>query len=975
MIINYQGKGRIYTGNGANFTYTELNQMSNRWAHFLEKGGVDHSSNVLVIVNKDFYSIVKIISIIKCGATFIPVDSATPDVMIDKIIEENDAYLLDQSGILHYKGTIISIFDDHVYSKTYTPYEWKKKDILYIIYTSGTTGVRKGTKIYYESFMNYIRWFMECFSIDDKDSTYIITSLAFDLSYSSLFTALYAGASIYLPTSPKTLDFTELERYINNDMITYLKITPSIMRVLNQLKLERSESFRLVLCGGENIEPKQVLSFRNNVNPKMIVVNHYGPTETTVGCCYKKIDFEEEKWKAYENEPTIGKPIRNVQITINNEENEIIESPGEIGELYIYGKCVGAGYVGKDQGGFKVGCYHSGDYGYYNSDGEIVLVGRKDKIIKRNGYRVSISEIQNALDSVKIWNRAVCITGKDGRLIVYYESVKELGYELITGTLKALLPTYLVPACYIRVERIPITNNGKIDFSAMKNKKSILPSLDYQTEKERSFYELWDHMFPLGDTKYYELKDHSLYELGISSLQAMEFICRYEEEYHRKIDISLMLSRRRLREIVEELKDEAKLNTQCFRMKLNTEPVHSIEELIYIVDQMNEEVREQASEEIPFSPTLEYYTNTGDQIDNVLCTIIPYNDEEKALREMVTFFCNSYLFHSAYNYSTKIISAVRNPYELKWVIPFIISDDIDIEEMIKWILSKLYGFCYLPYIFFVLPSEQRIVIFHKHACILRASFSKLMNTVRHESISGVNMEVDLAHIRLINGSVSETMVREAVLKEFSLFRNLLKTKEMINIFGENSNKKYFSKEIMIDLSSEENSESDFLIFFLRTIEKFYGLNKIPLKIFKKRPMYADNSVLGDFTDFDFLAFDMNSADNQLIGRVAELDHMLNTHNSTFLQCMRDADALHDIPQRSFYLNVVYKEKAFRMKKDNDNIMRYYKHHKKNIINGCGMCVEINDNKACIAIAADFDITPFCSFWALHTDKYFTVLPQ
>jgi hypothetical protein len=64
-----------------------------------------------------------------------------------------------------------------------------------------------------------------------------------------------------------------------------------------------------------------------------------------------------------------------------------------------------------------------------------------------------------------------------------------------------------------------------------------------------------------------------------------------------------------------------------------------------------------------------------------------------------------------------------------------------------------------------------------------------------------------------------------------------------------------------------------------------------------------------------------------------------------------------------------------MKKDNDNIMRYYKHHKKNIINGCGMCVEINDNKACIAIAADFDITPFCSFWALHTDKYFTVLPQ
>ncbi|HEU4434875.1 MAG TPA: non-ribosomal peptide synthetase, partial [Pyrinomonadaceae bacterium] len=235
-----------------------------------------------------------------------------------------------------------------------------------------------------------------------------------------------------------------------------------------------STALRILLTGAEMLHqfPSPSLSFK--------LVNNYGPTECTVVTSSGLISPA----VCSDAVPTIGRPITNAQVYILDEELQQVPA-GTVGELYIGGAGVARGYRHRpdltlekfihdpfsDAPGARL--YKTGDIGRYLSNGEIVYVGRMDDQIKMRGYRIEPNEIVAVLDRHPSVAASVVVARQDGnnekRLVAYVVLNSES--EPSAGELRTFLanelPAYMVPAVFVRLDALPLTEHGKIDRHAL----------------------------------------------------------------------------------------------------------------------------------------------------------------------------------------------------------------------------------------------------------------------------------------------------------------------------------------------------------------------------------------------------------------------------------------------------------------------------------------------------------------------------
>ena len=350
-------------------------------------------------------------------------------------------------------------------------------DLLYVLFTSGSTGVPKGVTINHRAVIDYIDWVTETFSITEKDSFGNQAPFYFDNSILDIYSTLKTGATTYI--IPKTL-FAQpvpLLEYLREKKINTIFWVPSALIVVAKLKafknVDLSDTLRRVLFCGEVMPNKQLNVWRKFL-PDVQYANLYGPTEITDACTYYIVDREFS-----DEEPLpIGIPMPNTDILVLNEKNEPVTGE-EPGELCVRGTSLSMGYYRnpeKTREAFVQNplnqavpelIYRTGDVVKYNERGEIIYLSRKDFQIKHMGHRIELGEIETAVSSLPEISLNCCLYDEKRQKIVLFIE-EELDKAYINEKISHLVPEYMLPNKVIRVEKMPINANGKIDRVKLK---------------------------------------------------------------------------------------------------------------------------------------------------------------------------------------------------------------------------------------------------------------------------------------------------------------------------------------------------------------------------------------------------------------------------------------------------------------------------------------------------------------------------
>ena len=458
-------------------TYKELNEKANQLANYIScKHTVKNGDIIGVFLPKSDIGIISLLTILKLGAVYLPIDTNYPQERIDYLIKDSGLNLLiTDSGALNVDNcdtvAINTInFEDN--SKDNINRAISSKDLAYIIYTSGSTGQPKGVMVEHTSNINMSLDQIGTFEITESDKVVWFASVAFDASISEIMMSLYSGATLCIPTEETVKDKDQFINFIKETKSTVVTFAPSYLGLLSEKDIS---GLRCVITAGESANPIRAIAI---VESGIDYYNAYGPTECAVCVSIYKVakdDFDKSII-------SIGSPISNTQVYILDESLEVLPI-GVIGKLYVSGAGLSRGYLNRPDltaekfisNPFKLGAkmYDTGDLARWLPDGNIEFLGRKDFQVKIRGYRIELGEIEVTISQFNKHIRQIVVDAREVNgekaLIAYYTTDEP---ELIDKTilreyLQSKLPDYMVPGFLVELESIPLTPNGKIDRKAL----------------------------------------------------------------------------------------------------------------------------------------------------------------------------------------------------------------------------------------------------------------------------------------------------------------------------------------------------------------------------------------------------------------------------------------------------------------------------------------------------------------------------
>ncbi len=457
-------------------SYKKLEQLSNQFASILQNQyNVIQGTTIAVILNRSIDLVIALLAILKCGCSYVLIDSSLPLKRKKYMLESSDSKFIISNVSLPFEN-IISFSSNFNYNttKNYQKPIISSNDSMYLLFTSGSTGAPKAVTVTHRNFHNYFVGISQIIDYSEDKLVLSMASISFDVFGYELWVTLLHGLTLVLSTDKEQNDFVKLNNLICHNHINILYGTPSkIQSLMSTVSTQNCfSSITDIGIGGEAFS----LSFVQNINNicSANLYNMYGPTETTIGCSCKKIEKNTKQI-------TIGKPLANVRFYVLDKNLKLCP-PGTKGELYISGDGVSKGYYKKldlTQKNFITDIfypqdimYKSGDMVSWTNNGELVFYGRLDSQVKIRGYRIELHEIERNLNEHPfIKNCCVVVNNSNERdfLCAYYTSDFTMQNYELKLFLANKLPNYMIPSYFICLPNLPLTINGKID----KNK---LPS-------------------------------------------------------------------------------------------------------------------------------------------------------------------------------------------------------------------------------------------------------------------------------------------------------------------------------------------------------------------------------------------------------------------------------------------------------------------------------------------------------------------
>lgn len=434
-------------------------------------------------------------------------------------------------------------------------------DLAYVLYTSGSTGRPKGAGIGHRNLVNLISWGRSAVSDAELQGVLFSTSLNFDLSAFEMFLPLAFGGCVVLVENLLTLQSAQ-----QRDKVRLVNTGPSLLEALLRADGLPSEVTTVILAGEKLSRRTATALF--DAAPGVRLLNCYGPTETTVYSSCARISADSL-------EPSIGRPIWNTAFHVLGAGRSLLPA-GIEGELYIGGAGVGQGYLGRpeltaerflpdpdDRGRL----YRTGDRVRWRSDGELEFLGRADGQMKINGIRVEPGEIEAALLEYPGINAAAVALSADAtgvrRLTAYLVASPGMppAQEDVRSALVRRLPSQMVPGCFVWLDKMPMTPNGKLDRKALPAppKDSRRPVYEPPaTRLERDIAAIWEEILqisPVGARS-------DFFDLGGDSLALVSLFASIEARFGRSLTVDVLAGGLTVAALAEVLSEDAAITDE-----------------------------------------------------------------------------------------------------------------------------------------------------------------------------------------------------------------------------------------------------------------------------------------------------------------------------------------------------------------------------------------------------------------------------
>lgn len=576
---------------GVILSYRELNSRANHLALALlqREGATGTLGNTLVGVSmaRSPELVIAILAILKAGGAFVPLDPDLPPERLTHVLSDTRARLLltqpHLADRLRAAATmadavllpVLSLMDSRAALKRVNvEARGASEQAAYVIYTSGSTGQPKGVRIPHRALCNHAEWFTQAIALTPADRVLQYASISFDASMAEIFAPLAVGATVVLAAPYAHRDVLGLADVIRDERITVLQMVPSALRAaLAGNALTALQSLRYLVVGGEALDRSLVFAVQDAM-PGVRIGNFYGPSEACVDSTMIEIDASLLTRQTI----PIGRPIANARCHILDRYLHPVPI-GAPGELYIGGSGLAEGYHQQPEltaarfvpDPFRPGerLYRSGDRARYCPDGTMEYLGRIDTQVKLRGYRLELSEIEEALVRHPGVQAAAVIvrddTAGEPTLVAYLvcaPTVLPPPTQALVSRLRQRLPAYAIPSAFGYLDTLPLTSNAKLDRRQLAQRP--VPTGDTTLEDdlapmddpvERRLRSIWEQMLgvsPVG-------RDDDFFALGGHSIKAIRLLNEVEREFGIDIRAGVLFEAPTIRRFAERVRQRRPL--------------------------------------------------------------------------------------------------------------------------------------------------------------------------------------------------------------------------------------------------------------------------------------------------------------------------------------------------------------------------------------------------------------------------------
>ncbi|TEB42423.1 amino acid adenylation domain-containing protein [Flavobacterium circumlabens] len=587
IVSAYPDHTAIVEDNG-HTGYAALNSFANQLSGLLLETGLSSNNAVGVLLPGGKELIGSLLACLKTGITYVPLSNsfsltrmqqAVSETAMKVLITDEASWTVFQSqdidhefthvlvfkaselsiGLAVYKASssgeyLLSDYSLENYSEENVAVDYPINNSSYIFYSSGTTGKSKAIVGNQESIAHYINWHKNTFGFDTESRVSQIASVTFDASLKDILTSLISGSSLCIPTAKTRENMVLLGQWLSAEKVTILQTVPSLFRLLTNSLVEQNlslQDIKEVVLAGEKVYGRDVALWRSLSGNTARMSNLYGLTETTVlKSCYHIPEGDLDAGTVL----PVGKAIDNSMIAVINDSG--LSMWGEIGEVYIKSPYISKGYLDQELTAAllvqnplvsdreDLVC-RTGDLGRYDSDGNLEILGRIDDQIKLHGIRVELDGIRSSLLNLEGVGQVELVLHTDATadsLLCYYT-----GTEYGSGELRLLLSATLdrssIPDYFIYVAEFPLTLNGKVDKRALPKPSELLRAGNYEAPSgaiETSLSNIWAELLSIPQSSIG--RNDSFFDLGGSSLKAIQLISRVYKNHEVQLSIAEIFS-------------------------------------------------------------------------------------------------------------------------------------------------------------------------------------------------------------------------------------------------------------------------------------------------------------------------------------------------------------------------------------------------------------------------------------------------
>jgi amino acid adenylation domain-containing protein/non-ribosomal peptide synthase protein (TIGR01720 family) len=564
---------------GRTLTYAELDGRANGIARRLRALGVGPERRVGLCLERGPELVAAMLGVLRAGGAYVPLDPAYPAGWLSFVLQDADvAVLLTTAAVRgalpEFAGATLLLDEEPVEREGAAPLDVPADpaQLAYVIYTSGSTGRPKGVLVTHANVVRLFAATEGLFGFGERDVWTLFHSSAFDFSVWEIWGALLYGGRLVVVPHAVTRSPGDFHALLLREGVTVLNQTPSAFHPLARADAASPAgpahlALRLVIFGGEALDPASLGPwFGRHGDERPRLVNMYGITETTVFVTHRAM-------RAADVEAVRGSPIG---VAIGDLSACVLDAagrlapPGVPGELFVGGAGVARGYLGRpaltaerfvpDPFSAAPGArlYRTGDRVRGSGDGGLEYLARVDQQVKVRGFRIEPGEIEAVLREHPGVAEAVVVAREDApgdrRLAAYWTPRAAPGPATpeLRAFLRRRLPEHMVPAAFMELASVPLTENGKADRAALPRPRAD-EGAEHRpapaTATERALAAIWGEVLQVEGVGAHD----NFFDLGGNSILLLQVFSRVRDRVSAAVSVTDLFQYRTVAEAAAHL--------------------------------------------------------------------------------------------------------------------------------------------------------------------------------------------------------------------------------------------------------------------------------------------------------------------------------------------------------------------------------------------------------------------------------------